>query len=183
MNPTDKQDAPYADFGRRLVKLRKAAGFNRSQFAKACGTGISTMQYYEAGLRMPQGDVLYNMAQVLRITLDELMDPEEQLADRLEEELGKATAETLSKRQKARMDRSLKEARQVLFAGGLSPTDRQGYILTMQRMVLDAMEENAKKYSTATPWSDERHQQFDSLRKHIDDTADEIEASRRGKDD
>lgn len=183
MNTTNKQDAPYADFGRRLTKLRKEAGFNRTEFAKACKIGISTMQNYEAGLRMPQGDVLFVMAQVLRTTVDDLLDPEAQMADRLEEDFGKATADTLSMRQRARLNRSLKETKQILFAGGLSPRDRQGYILTMQRMMLDALEENAEKYSSSTPWTDDRHEGFEALRRRLDETAAEIKASRKNSDD
>ena len=141
----DKQDVPYESFAKRLCKLRKTAGFNRSQFAKACGIGVSTMQNYETGLRMPQGDVLYNMAKVLRITMDDLLDPDEQSADQLEEEQGTTSAEAIRKRQQARMNRSLREARQILFADDIPPDERQRYILTMLRILLTALEDNAEE--------------------------------------
>ena len=138
MNAPDTSNIPHADFGRRLVKLRKAARFNRTQFAKACKTGISTMQNYESGLRMPQGDVLYRMAEVLRTTVDNLLDP---LADRLEED-GKESEGATSQRLLARMSRSLKEVKLILSTDPLSPIDQQRYILAMQHILLDALEDD-----------------------------------------
>ena len=177
MSTTNKQDAPYADFGRRLTKLRKNAGFTRAEFAKACNVATSSMQNYETGMRMPQADVLQTMAETLHMTMDSLMDPAEIEADRLEEECGGIVGEALSKRQKARLKRNMKETKDILFAGGLSPTDTQAYALSMQRMLLDVMEHTAQKYSSATPFSSERHSQFEDSRRKLDALWDAAEDS------
>ena len=167
MDTTNKQATPYVDFGRRLTKLRKLQGMNRTEFAKACGIAISSMQNYETGLRMPQADILQKMAKVLRISMDSLMDPDEMEADRLEEECGQVVGEALSKRQKARLNRSMREANDILFAGGLSPIDKQAYILSMQRMLLDAMEQTTITYS-GDDVAQKRKAEFEASRKKLD---------------
>jgi transcriptional regulator with XRE-family HTH domain len=135
-----KQDCPYVDFGRRLTNLRKLAGLSRAGFAKECGVAVSSMQNYENGLRLPQADVLQAMAAVLRMSMDSLMDPDEIEADRLEAEGFEIVGEALSRRQKARLSRNMRETKDILYAGGLSPVDTQAYVLSMQRMLLDVME-------------------------------------------
>ena len=96
------------------------------------------------------------------------MDPVEMEADRLEEECGAVVGEALSKRQKARMNRNMRETSSILNAGGLSPVDKQGYILAMQRMLLDAMEASARQYSHSVPFTPERHDQYETARQKLD---------------
>lgn len=159
---------PYADFGRRLTKLRKQAGLSRADFAKECGVAVSSMQNYENGLRLPQADVLQAMAVVLRMSMDSLMDPDEIEADRLEAEGFEIVGEALSRRQKARLSRNMRETKDILYAGGLSPVDTQAYVLSMQRMLLDVMEHTSQKYSSESQFTQERKQRFDDSRRKLD---------------
>lgn len=181
MNTKGKQQTPpYADFGRRIKKLRQLAGLSRADFAKECGVATSSMQNYENGLRMPQADVLQAMAVVLRMTMDSLMDPEEIEADRLEAEGCEIVGEALSRRQKARLSRNMRETRDILYAGGLSPVDTQAYVLSMQRMLLDVMEHTSQKYSSESQFTQERKQRFDDSRRKLDSLWDSIDDNDAG---
>ncbi len=151
MSTANKQDAPYADFGRHLTNLRKMAGMTRTEFARECGVALSSMQNYENGRRSPQAEVIVTMAKVLHVSTDELLDVTEMEADRIEEEAMGIIGEALSKRQWARITRSMKETKDILYTEGLSIADSQAYILSMQRLLLDAMEYNSRKYSSFTP--------------------------------
>ena len=100
-----KNDVPYAEFGARLMELRKTAGFNRQEFCEKCGVALSTMANYEQGKRIPYADTAVKMAQILDITVEELIgtqNPElsmaqEEAIDSMREINGRKGAERLRK--------------------------------------------------------------------------------------
>lgn len=167
MDTNNKKATPYEDFGHRLTKLRKQHGMNRSEFARACGVAGASMQNYETGRRMPQGDILQSMAKVLSVSIDSLMDPDEMESNRLVEECGQIIDEALSKRQRARLKRSMEEADDILSASDLSLIDKQAYILSMQRMLLDAMEQTTITYSRDDV-AQKRKAEFEASRRRLD---------------
>jgi len=75
-NDIIRDDAPYADFAKRLVRLRKEAGLTRDELGKMCGVVGRTIINYENGTRIPYGDTCAKMAAVFNITTDELLGVE-----------------------------------------------------------------------------------------------------------
>ena len=76
---SEKKTTPYADFGKRLTKLREEKGMTKQELAGLCGIAPSTEANYESGLRIPQADTAVLMAQVFEISVEELLgvdDPE-----------------------------------------------------------------------------------------------------------
>ncbi len=66
-------NAPYADFGARLFRLRTDAGLTRAQLGELCDVAPSTIVNYENGSRIPYADTAQKMARVFHITTDELI--------------------------------------------------------------------------------------------------------------
>ena len=68
-----EKNAPYAEFGQRLMSLRKGAKMSRPDLAAACGVAASTIINYERGTRIPYADTAAKMAQVFHLSLEELL--------------------------------------------------------------------------------------------------------------
>ena len=64
---------PQTAFGKRLVALRRARGFTQIQLAKAAETTQRAISYYETEAEFPTAPALIALAQVLRVTTDELL--------------------------------------------------------------------------------------------------------------
>lgn len=68
----------------RLVELREEAGLKRGPLAREAGLTIGAIQSWETGRAMPQIDNLAKVAEVLKVSIDQLVliDPDErQLGD------------------------------------------------------------------------------------------------------
>jgi transcriptional regulator with XRE-family HTH domain len=63
-------------FGERLRQLRKAKGLTQKQLGEAAGMGERAVQKYEAGTDIPIMDNLARLADVLDLSLDELVGRE-----------------------------------------------------------------------------------------------------------
>ena len=61
------------DFGRRLVKLRKAAGYTQTELANELGVTQRMVSYYEGHSEYPPSAMLPKLADVLGVTADELL--------------------------------------------------------------------------------------------------------------
>jgi transcriptional regulator with XRE-family HTH domain len=61
------------DFGLRLAKLRKDAGYTQVEFAAAISVSQRMIAYYEAPDAMPPAHLLPEMAKVLGISADVLL--------------------------------------------------------------------------------------------------------------
>ena len=64
---------PRPDFGRLLVSLRKKAGLAQRELAEALGISRRMVAYYEGQATRPPVDLLPKLAQVLAVTVEELL--------------------------------------------------------------------------------------------------------------
>lgn len=61
------------DFGKRLVRLRKAAGYTQVELAKELGVSQRMISYYEGHTEHPPSALIPQMATLLGVTADELL--------------------------------------------------------------------------------------------------------------
>lgn len=61
------------DFGRRLVTLRKKAGYTQVELAKELGVTQRMVSYYEGHSEYPPAAMLPKLAKLLNVTTDELL--------------------------------------------------------------------------------------------------------------
>ncbi len=177
-----RKDAPYAEFGERLTRLRIESGMSRAELAEKVGLSPRAVANYENGERIPFGDSCADIAKVLHISVDELLGVDDPESEMLIAELTASSESAMSARAIARANKSIREAQEVLGAGGLSPEDRRGYILTMQRLLLDASVEATDKFTTfanrGPDWEEkkaQRHAEADKVRRMIEKKADELD--------
>ncbi len=64
------------DFGRRLVNLRKKAGYTQVELAKELGVTQRMVSYYEGQSEYPPAAILPKLARLLNVTTDELLGME-----------------------------------------------------------------------------------------------------------
>lgn len=136
---TDNRNIPYAAFGERLTKLRKAAGITRAQLGEACGVAQSTISNYEKGLRIPYADTAVKMADYFHITVHELLgvdNPELAMSeaaalDRMREINGRKGEE--------RLKAVYREARN-LAGGDLSEDQLLEFSMEMNKMAMLAQQ-------------------------------------------
>ncbi len=64
---------PATEFGRNLAQARQAIGLTQSQFAVRIGLTQQMVDYYERRARNPTADFIQKAAQILDITVDELL--------------------------------------------------------------------------------------------------------------
>ena len=62
-----------SDFGKRLVKLRKEAGYTQVELAKELDVSQRMISYYEGHPEFPPSSLLPKLAQLLNVTTDELL--------------------------------------------------------------------------------------------------------------
>ncbi len=69
-----KQDFDaLTDFGKRLAKLRKDAGYTQTELATELGVTQRMISYYEGHTEYPPSAILPNLANLLGVTADELL--------------------------------------------------------------------------------------------------------------
>lgn len=66
-------EVPYAEFGARLMHLRKSANLTRAELGEICGVAPSTIVNYERGTRIPFADTALKMADYFHISIHELL--------------------------------------------------------------------------------------------------------------
>ena len=142
-----KDDAPYADFARRLLGLRRDAGMTRAVLAEKCGISAGTLINYENGSRIPFADTAVKMADALGVTVGEIMgveepdeaDQKEAAVDRIRRMYGNRCA---------RQAEAMIKGAEALFAGGeLTTKERDDYILEMQKLFIFATETARAKFT------------------------------------
>ena len=60
-------------FNENLVKFRKAAGYSQKDFAKLLNIPVTTLSNYENAGREPKYDLLIQIANLLNVTVDDLL--------------------------------------------------------------------------------------------------------------
>jgi transcriptional regulator with XRE-family HTH domain len=74
LHPMSKRKTPETEgFGERLAKLRKAAGYTQTEFAKDVGVTQRMVAYYEAPTAQPPAHLMPQMAQALGVSTDVLL--------------------------------------------------------------------------------------------------------------
>jgi transcriptional regulator with XRE-family HTH domain len=62
-----------ADFGERLARMRKAAGYTQAELAAEVGISRRNIAYYETQTQHPPSSILPELARALGVTIDELL--------------------------------------------------------------------------------------------------------------
>ena len=144
--------APYAEFGRKLSGLRSEAGLSRRALGEQCGVAPSTISNYENGTRIPYADTAVKMARVFGLTVEELLGMENA-------ELAMAREESLDvmrgihgKKGADRMQAVFQEAAH-LAGGDLTDDQLMEFSMEMQKMALLAQQRLNERY-TAKRWKD-----------------------------
>lgn len=68
-----KDEAKDETFGRRLARLRKAAGYSQRSLAAEIGISNRMVAYYEAQAEHPPAHLLPSIAEALGISVDQLL--------------------------------------------------------------------------------------------------------------
>lgn len=67
------KEVPYAEFGERLMELRKKANMTRQELGDIGGVAPSTIVNYERGTRIPYADTAVKIAQHFGLSVPELL--------------------------------------------------------------------------------------------------------------
>jgi transcriptional regulator with XRE-family HTH domain len=70
---TKHQHPAVTNFGKRLARLRKAAGYTQHQLADEIGSTRRKIAYYESESEHPPANLLADLARVLNVSIDELL--------------------------------------------------------------------------------------------------------------
>ena len=68
----------FADFGKRLAQLRKAAGYTQQELADEINSTRRIIAYYETESDQPPANILADLAKALGSTTDTLLGLTEQ---------------------------------------------------------------------------------------------------------
>lgn len=134
-----KKEVPYAEFGERLMELRKKANMTRQELGEICGVAPSTIVNYERGTRIPYADTAVRMAQHFGLSVPELLGMENP-------ELAMAQAEALDqmrsvngKKGADRLSEVLSEASH-LAGGDLSEEQLIEYTMELNKLAMQAQQ-------------------------------------------
>ncbi|MCD7957304.1 MAG: helix-turn-helix domain-containing protein [Lachnospiraceae bacterium] len=170
-----KENAPYAEFARRLRALREASGLSRDELASKCGVVGRTIINYENGTRIPYADVAAKMAAVFGLTVEDLIGMENYEQEQMKSKALENLREMYGKRGEVQAA-ALLEGTSSLFAGGtLTREQQEDFILEMQKLFIIATEEARAKYTPKkyrTPEkaaaSQERLKKVDEINEYLD---------------
>lgn len=68
-----KINEALSSFGKRLAKLRKAAGYTQQQLADEIGATRRMIAYYESESQHPPANMLVEFAKALNVSADEIL--------------------------------------------------------------------------------------------------------------
>ena len=144
--------APYAEFGRKLSGLRSEAGLSRRALGEQCGVAPSTISNYENGTRIPYADTAVRMARVFGMTAEELLGMENADLAMAQEESLDVMRGIHGKKGADRMQAVFQEAAH-LAGGDLTDDQLMEFSMEMQKMALLAQQRLNERY-TARRWKD-----------------------------
>lgn len=73
-----KNTSDINGFGKRLAAFRKAAGFTQEELSNEIGVSRRMIAYYEGETQHPPTTILPRLAQALGVSVDELLNGEQQ---------------------------------------------------------------------------------------------------------
>lgn len=141
------EDAPYAEFAKRLRKLRRDRKMTRIVFAEKCGLVPATVLNYENGKRIPAADMAVKMAEVLDITVGELMGVEKNEEEKRTEAAINRIRDLYGNKKAKQAEEMLKNTESLFAGGDLSPEAQEDYILEMQKLFIFATEKAREKFT------------------------------------
>lgn len=134
---TDK-NAPYAEFGARLYKLRTENGMSRQDLAEQCGIVAATIFNYEKGTRIPYADTALKMAHVFGLTVEEFLGMDNPYAEMMKaravDEVGRLFGHKSAESAQVYLD----GANALLAGGTLSVEEQMDFIDIMRKVLIDA---------------------------------------------
>ena len=140
------KEVPYAEFGNKLMELRKKAGMTRAELGEICGVAPSTIVNYERGTRIHYADTAVKMADHFNITMHELLGVENP-------EFAMAQAEAMDqmrslngKKGSDRLMAVLAEAKH-LAGGELTESQLQEYSMELTKLTYEANQRLREIYS------------------------------------
>ena len=140
------KEVPYAEFGERLMELRKKANMTRAELGEICGVAPSTIVNYERGTRIPYADTALKMADYFHITVHELLGVENP-------ELAMARAEALDQMRGVNGKKGADRLKAVLaeaghLAGGdLTEDQLVEYSMELTKLTMEAQQRLREIYS------------------------------------
>ena len=174
---TAEKNAPYADFGERLIRLRKENGMTRQQLGDLCGVAPSTIINYERGTRIPYADTALKMAQVFGLSVEELLGMEnpdvEMKKAQVIDDMGRLYGQQAADSGQAYLDGT-----NALLAGGeLSVEAQLDFISIMRKVLLDAEIRAKQKYTPTRFRTPEWKSRTDDMRQAADRVLSDSEGS------
>jgi len=140
------KEVPYAEFGNKLMELRKKAGMTRAELGEICGVAPSTIVNYERGTRIPYADTAVKMADHFHITMHELLGVENPELAMAQEEAMDQMRSINGKKGADRLKRVYSEAAS-LAGGDLSDDQLLEFSMEMQKMALLAQQRLTERYT------------------------------------
>ena len=140
------REVPYAEFGERLMELRKKANMTRQELGEICGVAPSTIVNYERGTRIPYADTAVKMAQHFGLSVPELLGMENP-------DLAMAQAEALDQMRGVNGKKGADRLRAVLaeaghLAGGdLTEDQLVEYSMELTKLAMEAQQRLREIYS------------------------------------
>ena len=104
--------------GEKIKHFRKAKGISQEELAVKLNVVRQTVSKWENGLSVPDADVLVQIANILGVSVGQLLGVEEDhgIAAHLSEELSRANALLAKKRQREKLLRQANKKRGLIFA-------------------------------------------------------------------
>ena len=165
---SEKKTTPYADFGKRLTKLREEKGMTKQELAGLCGIAPSTEANYESGL-------------VFEISVEELLgvdDPEVEFEKaRAIDDMGRLFGKRSADSAQAYIDGT-----SALLAGGtLSIDDQLDFISVMRKVLIDAELRAKRKYTNVRFRTPEWEEKTEQTQAEVDNVIYSVDAEMYGR--
>jgi len=129
-------------FAENLKNLRHQKKLQQKKLAELSGVSLRTIQNWESGTRRPSNvEAIAKVAQILQVSVSDLLDDKELYIIEASERGGSAAAKDVS---------ALVEELSALFAGGeLNEAEKDGVMAALNRAYWTSKEIN-KKYGSKT---------------------------------
>ena len=175
---SEKKTTPYADFGKRLTKLREEKGMTKQELAGLCGIAPSTEANYESGLRIP---TLLGKDGGAEISVEELLgvdDPEVEFEKaRAIDDMGRLFGKRSADSAQAYIDGT-----SALLAGGtLSIDDQLDFISVMRKVLIDAELRAKRKYTNVRFRTPEWEEKTEQTQAEVDNVIYSVDAEMYGR--
>ena len=168
------KNVPYAEFGERLIGLRKQHGMTRQQLGEICGVAPSTIVNYEKGIRIPYADTAVKMAQTFGMTVEELLGVENPDAEMEKAKAIDDMGRLFGKRSADSAQAYLDGTNALLAGGTLSTEDQLDFISVMRKVLVDAEIRAKQKFTPNKFRTPEWESKTAAMRSEVDGIMDAV---------